>query len=215
MSQNNDDRRLPLRGLDGANPLGFLAAVGTLTLLDARTNDGKRIVRMRWEETAQGWRPSLQGFDGSESDLCDVMEKLLKDAPVASLQVGGLAEGKKISNKFPFAAGRFRDALTERAGDQTARLEADLLAGLGAICTPIRSPVTSNARLSRWCAVVILPGKDCCTMPKSSRKGATVLPWNERCSGRGTIGTRDTACGGIRLRTSPTPCAGVIRAHRG
>lgn len=136
MSQNNDDRGLPLRGLDGGNPLGFLAAVGTLTLLDARTNDGKHIVRMRWEETAQGWRPSLQGFDGSESDLCDVLEKLLKDAPIASLEVGGLAEDKKISNKFPFAAARFRDALVERAGNQRARHEADLLAGLGSDLYP-------------------------------------------------------------------------------
>ena len=131
MTPSNNRHQLLLRGLDGANPLAFLAAVGTLTLIDALGENSECEVQMGWRDTAAGWRPTLRGFDGNETDLCDALERLLNKAPVTSLDIGRVVGSKKATNKFPFDAGRFRDALVDRACDQALCREADLLAGLG------------------------------------------------------------------------------------
>jgi hypothetical protein len=47
-----------LRGLDGANPLGFLAALGTLRMATAAWPTSA--VRMGWIQQSGGWRPRLE-----------------------------------------------------------------------------------------------------------------------------------------------------------
>ena len=47
-----------LKGLDGANPLGFLAALGTLRTATAAWST--RSVKMRWAQRSGGWRPELE-----------------------------------------------------------------------------------------------------------------------------------------------------------
>ena len=47
---------LELTGLDGSNPLGFLAALGTLAELSA---DPSTIYRMSWVTASGVWRPRL------------------------------------------------------------------------------------------------------------------------------------------------------------
>lgn len=47
-----------LRGLDGANPLAFLAALGTLRVLTLASHDSKQ-PRMAWRVERGGWRPLL------------------------------------------------------------------------------------------------------------------------------------------------------------
>ena len=53
---------LLLTGIDGANPLGFLAALGTLTALRA-TGYGE--VRLGWKRSAT-WQPFLTGLDATD-----------------------------------------------------------------------------------------------------------------------------------------------------
>ncbi len=119
-----------LEGLDGANPLGFLAAIGTLRLLQAQDGDGS--IHMGWEDTPSGWRPVLTGFVGDESDLCDALHCSLTRRTSTILDIGVASGGKKHSNKFPFDAVRFKLALADSVRDAGTRADADLLAALGA-----------------------------------------------------------------------------------
>lgn len=57
---------LVLTGLDGTNPLAFLAALGTLHTLTTAWPD--RGVRMGWTVTLGAWRPFLQIIPGAEPD---------------------------------------------------------------------------------------------------------------------------------------------------
>lgn len=62
---------IDLKGLDGSNPLAFLAAVGTLRLLHLRANSNGA-VRMRWRRGAT-WMPELCGFDTNPDSLCQAL----------------------------------------------------------------------------------------------------------------------------------------------
>ena len=46
-----------LKGLDGSNPLAFLAALGTLRTLTVALPD--ETVRMSWEQADGAWRPRV------------------------------------------------------------------------------------------------------------------------------------------------------------
>lgn len=66
MTSNHDNNRQPppgllLPGLDGSNPLGFLAAMGLLRLLTL-TSDGQATRRqpcLRWVISRAAWRPVI------------------------------------------------------------------------------------------------------------------------------------------------------------
>lgn len=59
-----------MSGLDGGNPLGFLAAIGTFrTLSDAMPGN----VKMSWRQEMGGWRPCLV-IEKSNDELIDQME---------------------------------------------------------------------------------------------------------------------------------------------
>lgn len=90
-------RTIKLRALDGANPLAFLAAMGTLRLLHLQS--GSKPVRMRWTREA-AWLPEIQGFDGTEEDLCDALMAAPR-VPLATLSL----LGKNLTVEAPvFAA---------------------------------------------------------------------------------------------------------------
>jgi len=57
---------LVLRGLDGTNPLGYLAALGVLRVLSERGHDA----RLGWR-LLDAWRPVLGSLGGSEQSLID------------------------------------------------------------------------------------------------------------------------------------------------
>ncbi|MGH9663914.1 MAG: type I-G CRISPR-associated protein, Cas3-extension family [Bryobacteraceae bacterium] len=69
-----------LRGLDGSNPLAFLAALGTLRLLHLRKPDAG--IRMKWLRSDGFWRPALAGLNADENGLCE----LLQAAPWAPVE---------------------------------------------------------------------------------------------------------------------------------
>lgn len=69
---------MDLTGIDGANPLGFLAALGTLRLCDRLWPS----IKMGWVNHGS-WRPTLHGVPvSSQDDLC---RKLAESAPWAPL----------------------------------------------------------------------------------------------------------------------------------
>jgi len=67
---------LVLRGLDGANPLAFLAALGTLRVLTGAWPG--RHVRLSWRQHAGAWRPVIHA-DGpvDEAYIIDAIEKAM------------------------------------------------------------------------------------------------------------------------------------------
>lgn len=70
---------LALTGIDGANPLGFLAALGTLLLLRQGTFPEARLA---WERTAT-WRPVLTGvLPADQNALCNALATALRGRSV-------------------------------------------------------------------------------------------------------------------------------------
>ena len=66
---------LLLRGLDGANPLGFLAALGTLQTIS--TVNPLLPIMMSWSDDSFGCRPSIHGFVGDVTSLSDQIARHL------------------------------------------------------------------------------------------------------------------------------------------
>jgi len=86
-----------LRALDGSNPLAFMAALGTLRLLQSHSGGG---VRMRWRR-GEHWNPELIGFNGSEDEVCEALIKAPR-VPVENFAV----LGKNITVKPGIFRGR-------------------------------------------------------------------------------------------------------------
>lgn len=111
---------LVLRGLDGANPLGFLAALGTAVTRQRISPE----VRLGWLLTDGGWRPVLAGCKQSEDQFLGTLHSALKAAPMAIFEIDG---------KLPFPVEKYVEALrmAVKAGDRNGRRDLDLLAGFG------------------------------------------------------------------------------------
>jgi len=120
-SSNRDEAKgLILTGIDGGNPLGFLAAIGAATLAHALYP----AMRWGWRQAAGSWQPVLQGCGSDPNQFASKVHDALKSLPMAAFE---------INKKLPFAAGHLVRAL--RAAQQCAsschRREADLLASFG------------------------------------------------------------------------------------
>lgn len=70
---------IELAGCDGANPLGFLAALGVIAAAHA---SGRRNVRLHWVRAAT-WRPILTGFPGGADELCALLDAELRGRAVS------------------------------------------------------------------------------------------------------------------------------------
>lgn len=106
---------LVLRGIEGSNSLGFLAAVGALRLCDLtwpRTG-----IRMHWLRDG-GWRPALSGLP-VEEDLA-LCATLAEQAPWAPLDVFELL-GNNLTVPLPVFERVVRDVeAVTRAGERRA-----------------------------------------------------------------------------------------------
>ena len=112
---------LILSGLNGGNPLGFLAALGVFRLLsDAMPGQ----VKMSWRQESGGWRPVLVGHNGGEEQFVTVVHEILAATTASPFD---------IDKKLPFQMNAFRIALqqAQRETSPTDRRTADLLVGLG------------------------------------------------------------------------------------
>lgn len=81
----SDHHDLVLTGFDGATPLGFLAALGVLNILNEESGGESRSQpTLSWDEEA-GWRPVLHGVDNFNTVVRLVMKDLeakLKSDPI-------------------------------------------------------------------------------------------------------------------------------------
>ncbi len=107
-----------LEGINGANPLGFLCALGTLAVV-ARNY---KHARLGWQFEVGQWMPVL--VDGPEecNALLDYLDRELAQLPMDVFE---------HESRMPFAAGRFREILLQAVRTTTERRELDLLAALG------------------------------------------------------------------------------------
>jgi hypothetical protein len=67
---------LLLPGLNGANPLGFLAALGTLQILSGA--DPRRKVALSWREYRLGLRPAVHGISGEIPEIARQLAESLR-----------------------------------------------------------------------------------------------------------------------------------------
>ena len=120
MTANGSTPGLLLNGLDGSNPLGFLAAVGTAVVLQ----DVFPEIRLGWEQTEGGWRPSLAGCGDDEQEFVEKLSVALKDASMTVFDV---------DNKMPFDAKKFSLKLRDAQGCSSIvdRRDADFLSSFG------------------------------------------------------------------------------------
>lgn len=120
---------LELHGLDGSNPLAFLAALGTLRILTISRPDDH--VRMSWNCTGGAWRPTLTATDSLEPDaVVDELDRQLRamaDHPAFHALGDNLNVPPATFHRFATEA---RDAATpaDRAG-------ADFAAAFGCEAT--------------------------------------------------------------------------------
>lgn len=113
-------RGIMLDGLNGSNPLGFLAAVGTAVV----ASDRYRKVRIGWKQTDLGWRPLLDGV-GDDRNLFS--KNLLQNLKDYSMDVFCLDDA------MPFGAEKFAEELKRfrLSASMSNRRNVDLLAGMG------------------------------------------------------------------------------------
>lgn len=89
-----------LTGPDGADPLGFMAALGVLRILDERVDDAA----LAWRNEGY-WRPVLHGVDDVEAIVGAVMEDLPTWQDEPAIQTAYTKEGDSLST----AKGAVRD----------------------------------------------------------------------------------------------------------
>ena len=139
----NSEVGILLPGLDGSNPLGFMAALGILQILSDWA-DSKDQVRMGWENFEGGWRPRIQGFRGDQEALCESLIEGICHGSSEVIEVGKEVNAKgKETHKFPFHFARFKEVLAcqSRHSDSDARKlpsrrSLDFLAGFGTDAFP-------------------------------------------------------------------------------
>ena len=132
-----DVQGLLLSGLDGSNPLGFLAAVGTLCVLGQRVPG----IQLAWCSAYGSWRPLLVGCQGDEQEVSSQVLRGLKVNSEDIFRIGKESEGGQESHKFPFASGKFLDVLKTRrhVAHLSDRRDVDILAALGTDFQPAKS----------------------------------------------------------------------------
>ena len=127
----NTLKEIPLIGLDGSNPLAFLAALGTLRTLSLMHPDAE--VRMNWRIDSGSWRPviTLPFADVDERSLCgDMVDWLATPPQMSLLEAEELGDNLTISPQtFRWLSRRY---LARAASDEPTALAAlEFLAAFG------------------------------------------------------------------------------------
>src|SRR5687768_275781 len=125
MSETNG---ILLKGLDGSNPLAFLAALGTLRTLALALAD--ETVKMNWEQHNGAWRPRVwcSLTDDNDAIIGKVEEILVEATDRASFAIG---------DNLNLPADEFRPHLlksiehVDTLSNPIARLDADFLVAFG------------------------------------------------------------------------------------
>ncbi len=92
---------LPLSGIDGSNPLGFLAALGAFLVVSTYHDDD---ITLHWERLRGAWRPVLKKFtiENGEDQLLDLLVESLRcsDAEHPALRLAESVDSNGARNVF-------------------------------------------------------------------------------------------------------------------
>lgn len=109
---------LILSGIDGSNPLGFLAALGTAVTVRTFCPD----VLLSWLQDEGKWRPALVGLSSLDRDFLDQLTEAL----------GSLStEAFTIEKKLPFSAVAFATLVRSATSTRSDRRFVDFVAAFG------------------------------------------------------------------------------------
>jgi hypothetical protein len=156
----NEMNEIEMRGIDGGNLLGFLAALGTLRLLTKAETRYGRLPLMNWKWRGK-WSPVLHTSATADGVLAGLALALVPDNGDVPVKVKG-KKAAQDSNAILFKANRafqsdvldlnlaeFRNTLG-CAALNSDREEADFLSALGSDCYPERKgenkPATTEFR---------------------------------------------------------------------
>ncbi len=130
MTANGSARGLLLNGLDGSNPLGFLAAIGTLRI--ATEANSSADWRVSWKVRGGHWSPVLLGDTGITAE--GLIELLM---PALTEMKGDHAFG--FADDLTINCEEFRKVAqsASNAADLTDRHYADFIAAFGCDSLPI------------------------------------------------------------------------------
>lgn len=113
-------RSFELGGLDGANPLGFLTAVGTLVVA---VRGGEGGARLGWKRD-HGWVPVLEDVTcPDKAGLCRMLAATLREHPVAEADEERLTEAQGVLESAKTALKKKREELRRRRLRGTERRE--------------------------------------------------------------------------------------------
>lgn len=144
-------KSLVLEGIDGSNPLGFLAAVGTLVVLH---QGGHRDSRLAWQRTGIAWRPRLTGLaTESPAALSAVLAERLRGNEVSEAAAEKREEAERSFSKKNTEIKEKRDEIKKRGlrgkertqafDEEVAPLERELQALRKAWLDALRLSVSS------------------------------------------------------------------------
>jgi len=126
-SDQQDGLLLP--GLDGTNPLGFLAALGVLSVISASNSPGQ--ICLQWGSCSGTWVPVIIGSDLNQESLLrlltDNLSKTIDEHPVRILSDLGVDDP---TQRFDLFQQQTRDASANH------RVDADWLAALASDIVP-------------------------------------------------------------------------------
>jgi len=120
-ANEHTDEGLVLTGLDGSNPLAFLAALGTVLTAKNFCPD----IRLRWVEHEGTWRPEVCGVPDDRGEFTDRLSTSLQQLSTEPFQ---------IEKKMPFPAPHFREYAIRSSAEGQDRRFADFLASFGSEC---------------------------------------------------------------------------------
>lgn len=123
MSKQSENDGLQLPGLDGTNPLGFLAALGVFRVLSLQKNG----VKLAWQLSGGTWRPELFEVRVPLPDLGAELHTAIRNLDQSAWS---------IDKELPFLASQLREHAINAvaAGERTNRMKADTITAFGVEC---------------------------------------------------------------------------------
>lgn len=151
MSDNMHDSGLVISGIDGGSPLGFLAAIGLLQVLNDARTEGSPAPRLLWRQL-DAWRPVFHGAGSLESVVEAVYEdcKRWNESPLLAFRY------VKQEKQGPKAVGGLRAPLAVVRAWLSARRSAEdeesLAYGAALFCDGVtevnKKPATAEGHLT-------------------------------------------------------------------
>lgn len=138
VSDQQDGLLLP--GLDGSNPLGFLAALGLFQVVDKAYTSGQ--TKLQWIQGAGTWIPSIVGTQLGYETLLDLLdENLAKEMDKHPLKILSKLKSDEPSQRMDL----FQQSVNDSSSDRRNRF--DWLAALASNIIP--SSTTNQLQTTR------------------------------------------------------------------